>query len=139
MEVKFKKRNPDAIPFQYTREDDACMDVFSLINKTLLPKETAIIPTGISLEIPNNYEGIIRGRSGLSSKGIQVYIGTIESSYRGDIGVIITNNSDKPFEISKGNRIAQFTIKPVIKIQLIEFTSLSDTERGENGYGSSGY
>ena len=139
MEVKFKKRNPDAIPFQYTREDDACMDVFSLINKTLLPKETAIIPTGISLEIPNNYEGIIRGRSGLSSKGIQVHIGTIESSYRGDIGVIITNNSDKPFEIFKGNRIAQFTIKPVIKIQLIEFTSLSDTERGENGYGSSGY
>lgn len=139
MEVKFKKRNPDAIPFQYTREDDACMDVFSLINKILLPKETAIIPTGISLEIPNNYEGIIRGRSGLSSKGIQVHIGTIESSYRGDVGVIITNNSDKPFEISKGNRIAQFTIKPVIKIQLIEFTSLSDTERGENGYGSSGY
>lgn len=139
MEVKFKKRNSDAIPFQYTREDDACMDVFSLINKTLLPKETAIIPTGISLEIPNNYEGIIRGRSGLSSKGIQVHIGTIESSYRGDIGVIITNNSDKPFEISKGNRIAQFTIKPVMKIQLIEFTSLSDTERGENGYGSSGY
>ena len=145
MQIKYKKKHPDAIPFQYTREKDACMDMFSLIDKTLYAGETAIIPTGIILEIPTGieipegYEGIVRGRSGLASNGIHVHLGTIDENYVGDIGIIITNNSNKLFHVAKGSRLAQFTIKPVYRIDLIEVQEIKDTERGENGYGSSGY
>ena len=136
--VKFKKLDSSAIPFSYTRKGDACMDMFALENKTLLTGMTAIIPTGIAVEIPEKYEGQVRGRSGLNSKGIKVAIGTIESGYRGDVGIIVTNHSLHPFEITAGMRLAQFTIKPVQEIQLVEEIELSDTERGTNGYGSSG-
>lgn len=139
MQIKYKKKHPDAIPFQYTREEDACMDMFSLIDKTLYAGETAIIPTGIILEIPTGFEGIVRGRSGLASNGIYVHLGTIDENYVGDIGIIITNNSNKLFHVVRGSRLAQFTIKPVYRVDLIEVQEIKNTERGENGYGSSGY
>ena len=138
IEVKFKKLDSSAVPFSYTREDDACMDMFALADMTLQAGMTAIIPTGIAVEIPEGYEGQVRGRSGLNSKGIKVAIGTIESEYRGDVGIIATNHSLYPFEVKAGMRLAQFTIKPVYKIQLVEEVELSDTARGANGYGSSG-
>lgn len=138
MLVKFKKLVPDAVPFAYSREEDACMDMYSVKNWVILPRETKIIPTGIAVEIPHGYEGIVRGRSGLASKGISVHVGTVDETYRGDVGVIITNNTYEPFEIKKGNRIAQFTVKPVLKVELEEVDELSSTERGTNGYGSSG-
>lgn len=138
MLVKFKKLVPDAVPFAYSREEDACMDMYSVKNWVILPRETKIVPTGIAVEIPHGYEGIVRGRSGLASKGISVHVGTVDETYRGDVGVIITNNTYEPFEIKKGNRIAQFTVKPVLKVELEEVDELSSTERGTNGYGSSG-
>lgn len=138
MQIKYKKKHPDAIPFQYIREKDACMDMFSVEDKTLYTGQTAIVSTGIAVEIPEGYEGIVRGRSGLASNGIHVHLGTIDENYVGDIGIIITNNSNKLFHIKKGSRLAQFTIKPVYRIDLIEAQEIKDTERGENGYGSSG-
>ena len=83
--VKFKKLIDYAIPFKYTREGDACMDMYSVEDTTIEPNSTEVVSTGIALEIPIGFEGIVRGRSGLASKGIHVHIGTIESSYRGDI------------------------------------------------------
>ena len=136
--VKFKKLIDYAIPFKYTREGDACMDMYSVEDTTIEPNSTKIISTGIALEIPTGFEGIVRGRSGLASKGIHVHIGTIESSYRGDIGIIITNTTNKPFSINRGDRIAQFTVKPVNNILMEESEVLSETERGANGFGSSG-
>ena len=136
--VKFKKLIDYAIPFKYTREGDACMDMYSVEDTTIEPNSTEIVSTGIALEIPTGFEGIVRGRSGLASKGIHVHIGTIESSYRGDIGVIITNTTNKSFSINRGDRIAQFTVKPVNNILMEESEVLSETERGANGFGSSG-
>ena len=136
--VKFKKLIDYAIPFKYTREGDACMDMYSVEDIAIEPNSTKIISTGIALEIPTGFEGIVRGRSGLASKGIHVHIGTIESSYRGDIGIIITNTTNKSFSINRGDRIAQFTVKPVNNILMEELEVLSETERGANGFGSSG-
>lgn len=136
--VHFKKLTQDARQFKYSRKLDACMDMFANINTTLEVGETKIISTGIAVELPAGFEGIIRGRSGLASKGIWVHIGTIDETYRGDLGVIMTNLSKEPFVINKHMRIAQFTVKPVYDIYLNEVDTLSKTERGENGYGSSG-
>lgn len=136
--VHFKKLTQDAHQFKYSRKLDACMDMFANINTTLEVGETKIISTGIAVELPAGFEGIIRGRSGLASKGIWVHIGTIDETYRGDLGVIMTNLSKEPFVINKHMRIAQFTVKPVYDIYLNEVDTLSKTERGENGYGSSG-
>ena len=136
--VKFKKLIDYAIPFKYTREGDACMDMYSVEDTTIEPNSTEVVSTGIALEIPTGFEGIVRGRSGLASKGIHIHIGTIESSYRGDIGIIITNTTNKSFSINRGDRIAQFTVKPVNNILMEESEVLSETERGANGFGSSG-
>ena len=138
VKVKFKKLTDTAIPFKYSREGDACMDMYADMDAILYPHETVIIKTGIAVEIPEGFEGIVRGRSGLATQGINVHIGTIDATYRGDVGVIVTNNSLQLFGIHKGNRIAQFTVKPVYPVHLIEVEELSETERGEQGYGSSG-
>lgn len=139
MQIKFKKLRDNAKPFVYSREDDACMDMFTLESKTLKPHETAVFNTGIALEIPSGYEGIIRGRSGWESKGLQIFTGTIESSYRGDIGIIAHNTTTQHIHLEAGAKIAQFTVKPVFQISLIETNTLSETKRGVNGYGSSGF
>lgn len=136
--VKYKKLTSTAIPFKYSREGDACMDMYADMDAVLYPHETVIIKTGIAVEIPEGFEGIVRGRSGLATQGINVHIGTIDATYRGDVGVIVTNNSLQLFGIHKGNRIAQFTVKPVYPVHLTEVEELSETERGEQGYGSSG-
>lgn len=137
-QVMFKKLRSDAIPFKYSREEDACMDIYSNTYKVLNPFETAIILTGIAIEIPKDYYGIVKGRSGLSSEGILVHLGTIDHEYRGEIKVTLTNLSDEYFIIKKNMRIAQFTINPCIRINMIETQELNDTVRGTNGYGSSG-
>ena len=136
--INFKKLYVDAKPFEYSRDLDACMDIFAYTSIVLSPGQTTIVNSGISLEIPPSYEGLVRGRSGLASKGIYVHLGTIDETYRGDVGVIMTNMSNTSYIINKGDRIAQFTIKPVVRIELKEANELSTTNRGENGYGSSG-
>ena len=136
--VKFTRLNPNAVPFAYSRPNDACMDMYAVDDCTIAPKSTMIVHTGIAVEIPHGYEGIVRGRSGLASKGVSVHVGTVDETYRGDVGVIITNNMSEPLEIQAGNRIAQFTVKPVLKVELEEVKELSSTERGTKGYGSSG-
>ena len=136
--VKFKKLNPNAIPFSYSREQDACMDMYALEGTTIPAGTTKIIPTGIAVEIPQGYEGLVRGRSGLASKGITAHLGTIDETYRGDVGMIIANHTNADFKVEAGMRLAQFTVKLVYHIQLEEVEELSDTSRGSNGYGSSG-
>lgn len=136
--VKFKKLSPNAIPFSYSREQDACMDMYALEGTTIPAGTTKIIPTGIAVEIPQGYEGLVRGRSGLASKGITAHLGTIDETYRGDVGMIISNHTSTPFTVEAGMRLAQFTVKPVYHIELEEVEVLSDTSRGSNGYGSSG-
>ena len=142
MIVGFKKLSPDAKPFEYSRPGDACMDMFALDYTKLFSHRPTLIKTGIAVEIPDGYEGIVRGRSGYAlMHNIIVHVGTIESAYRGDVSIIATLISDKDFPsivIPKHARIGQFSIHPITKINLIE-RQLSETERGDQGFGSSGF
>ena len=137
-EVKFKKVMPTATIPKYTRYADACLDLTCATNIILDPGATAVIPTGLAIELPKGFEGRIRGRSGLASKGIYVHHGTIDEEYRGEIGIIITNNSSEDIYLHIGDRIAQFSISPVYKIVVREVDEVLETNRGSLGFGSSG-
>jgi len=108
---------------------------------TLAPSARALVPTGLSLEIPPGYEAQIRPRSGLALKhGITLpnSPGTIDSDYRGPLGVILLNVGTDPFHIAHGERIAQMVIAPVLRAAFDLVDSLDDTERGQGGFGSTG-
>lgn len=108
---------------------------------TLAPGERALIPTGLALALPSGTEGQVRPRSGLAARhGITVLNapGTIDADYRGEVKVILINLSDTPFTITRGERIAQLVVAPVLAIGFEEADALSATERGEGGFGSTG-
>jgi len=108
---------------------------------TLKPLERAIVPTGLFMELPVGYEAQVRPRSGLSAKkGITVLNapGTIDADYRGNVGVILVNLSNEDFTIENGERIAQMVIAKHERAQWEEAETLSDTDRGEGGFGSTG-
>lgn len=105
------------------------------------PHSRALVPTGISCAIPEGYEIQVRPRSGLALKhGITITngIGTIDSPYRGDIGIILQNNGDKTFVVEDGDRVGQFVLNKVERIAWNEVSSLTQTDRGEGGYGHTG-
>lgn len=137
--VKIKKLSENATIPTYAHDTDAGADVSASENVTLAAGETKIIPTGIQIEIPSGYEVQLRARSGLSYKtGLRIAngVGTIDSSYRGPVGVIFTNIADEPYEIKIGDKIAQMVIAPTPMISFEEVEKLSETERGEGGFGS---
>lgn len=138
IEIKYKLLSSTAKPFIYSRENDACMDVFASEQWTINYQEVALSPTGVAIELPRGYEGVIRGRSGLASKGILVPFGTIDEEYRGEIKVILYNTNIKPWYINIGDRIAQFAIKRVHPMRMTRVEELENTNRGEQGFGSSG-
>lgn len=103
------------------------------------PKERCLIETGVSMEIPCGHLAFVIGRSGNTiNKGLHVALGLIDSDYRGNIGVMAFNQSDKEIAVKNGDRIGQIVILPVPQINFIEVDELSKTERGEGGYGSTG-
>jgi dUTP pyrophosphatase len=105
------------------------------------PLERALVSTGIAIELPEGYEAQIRPRSGLAlKKGVTVLNspGTIDHDYRGEIKVILINLSDKEVVIEKGERIAQMVIAPVLKVEVVEVKELSNTQRQDGGFGSTG-
>lgn len=107
----------------------------------LKPGERALVPTGISVEIAPGFEAQIRPRSGLAlKKGISMVNtpGTIDADYRGEVGVILINHGADDFVIKRGDRIAQMVICPVVRADIIEVTELSETWRGDGGFGSTG-
>ena len=127
----------------YKTSGSSGMDVVAYVKKkiTIRPSEIVIIPTGIALAIPKNYEIQIRPRSGLAAKkGITVLNtpGTIDSDYRGEVKVILINLSKKAFVVKSGDRIAQMILCPVIKGKLKEVNILPETIRGRGGFGSTG-
>jgi dUTP pyrophosphatase len=103
--------------------------------------QRALVPTGISVALPDGYEAQVRPRSGLASKhGVTVLNapGTIDADYRGEIGVLLINHGETSFAIRRGERIAQMVIASVLRAELIPTVSLSTTERGGGGFGSTG-
>ncbi|HEY3677323.1 MAG TPA: dUTP diphosphatase [Bradyrhizobium sp.] len=107
----------------------------------LAPGKHAMIPTALSIALPPGYEAQIRPRSGLAAKhGVTVLNspGTVDADYRGEINVLLINHGDQPFQIRRGERIAQMVIAPVTQVELVPVTSLSTTDRGSGGFGSTG-
>jgi dUTP pyrophosphatase len=100
-----------------------------------------MIPTGLSIALPPGYEAQVRPRSGLAARhGVTVLNspGTVDADYRGEINVLLINHGDQPFQIRRGERIAQMVIAPVTQVELVPVTSLSTTDRGSGGFGSTG-
>ena len=127
----------------YKTTGSSGMDLMALTDKpiTILPKKSYLVPTGISVAMPKNYEIQIRPRSGLAAKNnISVLNtpGTIDSDYRGEIKIILFNHGSDEFLINNGDRIAQIVLMPVHKIDFEEVDNLPDTVRGEGGFGSTG-
>jgi len=128
---------------KYETEGSSGMDLTANVNKVIeiQPGKSEIIPTGLALSIPKNYEIQIRPRSGLAAKN-QISVlntpGTIDEDYRGEIKVILINLGEKKFTIEKGLRIAQMVLCPIIKAELEEVDELDETKRGSGGFGSTG-
>ena len=140
MNIKIKRIKNGILP-QYETEGSSGADCFARIDEAirLLPNERETIPLGFAVEIPKGYELQIRGRSGLAKReGLLVFEGTIDSDYRGEVSVILINTSNDVIEIHPDYRIAQAVISPVIKANWNEVESLSETERGIGGFGSTG-
>jgi dUTP pyrophosphatase len=125
----------------YATEGSAGMDLRSADNLTLKPGSRALVATGIAIALPDHHEAQVRPRSGLAVKhGITVLNapGTIDCDYRGEIKVPLINLGTEDFVITRGDRIAQMVVAPVVQVALQEVASLSETERGASGFGSSG-
>ncbi|TYO99723.1 deoxyuridine 5'-triphosphate nucleotidohydrolase [Geothermobacter ehrlichii] len=115
----------------------ACPDV----PMVLAPGERALVPTGLAMEIPDGYEGQVRPRSGLALRlglGMVNAPGTIDSDYRGEVGVLLINLGQDEVTVNPGDRIAQLVITPVVQARLVEVGELSPTRRGEGGFGHTG-
>jgi dUTP pyrophosphatase len=142
MKVKVVNKSVYTLP-EYATIGSAGLDLRANIEtiKTLKPLERAIIPTGLFIELPIGYEAQIRPRSGTAyKKGISIpnAPGTIDSDYRGEIGVIVVNLNAEPVDIEPGERIAQMVIAKYEQIEWEEVQTLSETDRGAGGFGSTG-
>ena len=142
MKIKIINKSDNALP-AYETEHAAGMDLRAFITETVLlaPMQRQLIPTGLFIELPVGYEAQIRPRSGLALKhGITVLNspGTIDADYRGEIKVLLINLGTETFEIKKGERIAQMVIGQHATPEFVLVETLSETNRGEGGYGSTG-
>jgi dUTP pyrophosphatase len=127
----------------YQSELAAGLDLMAAIDQpiTLAPLGRAMVPTGLQIALPAGFEAQVRPRSGLAAKhGVTVLNspGTVDADYRGEVKVILVNLSEVPFVISRGERIAQMVIAPVVQAKLVEVTALDATARGAGGFGSTG-
>ena len=143
VKVLIKKLDPTVKLPSYKTDGASGMDLIAFVKSPInvRSKTSYLVPTGISVAFPKEYEIQIRPRSGLAAKkNISVLNtpGTIDSDYRGEIKVILFNHGNEDFTISNGDRIAQMVLTPIVKIELEETNNLPETTRGEGGFGSTG-
>ncbi|MFH0992549.1 MAG: dUTP diphosphatase [bacterium] len=136
------KKNEFPLP-AYATEGSAGMDLFAAVKEEIIiqPNETKLIPTGYRIELPEGFEAQVRPRSGLAIKhgiGILNSPGTIDSDYRGEIKVILTNFSSQPFHLKHGDRIAQMVVHRYERVTWDEVTQIAETDRGAGGFGHTG-
>jgi dUTP pyrophosphatase len=141
--VRVLKIDPGAWLPEYATGGAAGADIRARIAEPVVipPLGRARIPTGLALELPPSYEAQVRPRSGLAAKwGVTALNspGTIDADYRGELGILLVNLGQEPFTVHDGDRIAQMVIAPVCRARMVEAASLSSTERGEGGFGSTG-
>jgi len=166
LDVKIKRLNQDAVIPAYAHETDAGFDLTAVKDVIVEPGATVKVPTGLAFELPSGYELQIRPRSGITSKTkLRVQLGTVDAGYIGEVSVIVDNTAENAYEnvaqyltyvdgidyrtngdlypndtylIRKGDRIAQGVIAPVAHATFSEVDSLGESDRGANGFGSSG-
>lgn len=156
MKVRFKKLHQEAALPDYAKQGDSGMDLRACLHMIswsgvmkpedyaiyIFPGDLKLIPTGLSMELPAGYEAQIRPKSGLALKNSITVLnspGTVDCGFRGEIGIILINHSkNDTFVVRDGMKIAQMVIKPVEQAEIIEVEELSESERGQGGFGSTG-
>lgn len=141
MEVQIKKLRPDAEIPRYQKSGDAGFDFYCVERAVVPPNSVAILPTGLAIAVPPGYELQLRLRSGAALATPLILAnapGTIDSGYRGEIGIIVRNLSAEPWIVEKGTRLAQGVLAPVYTAKFIEVKDLPPSERGAGGFGSTG-
>lgn len=139
MKMKVQKMHEHATLPEFKREGDAAMDLYSCEDVLLKSGEQLIVKTGIKMAIPKDHVGLIWDRSGLAAKShLHTMAGVIDSNYRGEIGIVLRNLGKNDFNVTKGTRIAQMVIQPILSPHIEETKELDETVRGEAGFGSTG-
>lgn len=138
MKLSIKKINNDAVLPTRAHADDAGMDLY-VNNKQVITAHTTVpVSTGVSMEIPTGYVGLIWDKSSVGAKGLKTLGGVVDSGYRGEIKVVVHNLNDEDFIFEHGQKIAQMLIQKVELLDIEEVKDLSSTSRGEGGFGSTG-
>jgi dUTP pyrophosphatase len=135
------ERGPPLPLPRYMTPGAAGLDLLADEVVSLAAGERRLVPTGLALEIPPGYEGQVRPRSGLAMRhgiGMVNAPGTIDSDYRGEVGVLLVNHGEERVDLARGERIAQLVISPVVQATLVEVDELAKSERGDGGFGSTG-
>lgn len=139
MQLKIKKLVPDAIVPSYAHDGDAAMDLYVSRDIAIAPGERVQLPTGVAMEIPEGCAGLIWDKSGLSHKfGLKTLGGVIDAGYRGEVMVGMINLGKEEYIFQAGHKVAQMIIQKVEHPTTVEVEELSDTARGESGFGSTG-
>ena len=141
MTLRFKKIHTDATLPSYAHASDAGMDVRSVEDVTVPAKGRVLVHTGLVMLLPPMYEAQVRPRSGLALKHVITVLntpGTIDSGYRGEVGVILANFGDSDFQVKKGDKVAQIVVAPVVQAEIEEVSEIDETDRGAGGFGSTG-
>ena len=139
--VQIKKLDPDAVVPEYRKPGDAGFDLHALRRVEIPAGQAAIVPTGLAFAIPEGFEMQVRMRSGAALKTPLIVAnapGTIDSGYRGEVGIIVRNLGREPYAVEQGERIAQGVVAPVCRAEFDLVGELPSSERGSGGYGSTG-
>ena len=140
--LKYTLEEGCSYPPRRAHPSDAGIDLYACLPRPIIipSKERFIIPTGVRIEIPEGYFGLIKDRSGWAAKkGAHVLAGVVDAGYRGEIKVVLCNCGEEPLEVKPGDRIAQIIIIPIPQVKLQRVSELSSSERGERGFGSTGF
>lgn len=140
MKIYFQKLDPSAKLPSYAYRGDAGMDLFSFEDLEIVPGDKALVSTGLKIAVPAHHAGFVWDKSGIATKNhIKTMAGVIDSNYRGELKIALTNLGSEPYVIRKGEKIAQLIIKPVVAPEVIQVDELPRAdERGDKGFGSSG-
>lgn len=141
IDVRFKRLHCDARVPVYSTPGSAGCDIYALEGAIVQARSRAMVRTGLAIEVPVGYECQVRPRSGLASKhGVTVLNspGTVDSDFRGEMMILLSNTTDEDYYVSTGDRVAQLVFAPVIQASFVEADELSETTRGTGGWGSTG-
>jgi len=141
VQLRVKRLTPSATLPRRAHPGDAGLDLCAAIDLDIPPGATRLVGTGLSLELPPGTEAQVRPRSGLALKHSVTVLnapGTIDEGYRGEVSVILINHGPAVFEVTRGMRVAQLVVQPTLAVDVTDSAVLSDTSRGQGGFGSTG-